>query len=237
VAVSWPQIVELRQYTLKPGQRDVLIRLFEREFVESQIASGIAILGMFRDAGDPDRFVWLRGFPDMQARAASLEAFYYGPAWRANRAEANDTMIDSDNVLLLRPTPLPVNPAGDRLVGNAFTIGVISLDEPCDASTLELFREDVMPALEGAGWTILGCFETEDHENTFPALPVREGEHALVYLASRPAGLSAVDDADSAIEDVLPRVGAATLLGLIPTERSPLGGASPPVPTLVQGAR
>ena len=33
-------IVELRQYTLHPGKRDVLIDLFDREFVESQEASG-----------------------------------------------------------------------------------------------------------------------------------------------------------------------------------------------------
>ena len=38
-------IVELRQYTLHPGQRDVLIELFDRELVESQEAVGMAILG------------------------------------------------------------------------------------------------------------------------------------------------------------------------------------------------
>ena len=32
-------VLELRQYTLKPGQRDVLINLFERHFVESQEAA------------------------------------------------------------------------------------------------------------------------------------------------------------------------------------------------------
>jgi hypothetical protein len=39
-AVRYP-IVELRQYTLRPGQRDVLIDLFDREFVESQEAAGL----------------------------------------------------------------------------------------------------------------------------------------------------------------------------------------------------
>src|SRR5437870_12322186 len=34
-------IVELRQYTLHPGQRGVLIDLFDREFVESQEALGM----------------------------------------------------------------------------------------------------------------------------------------------------------------------------------------------------
>jgi hypothetical protein len=233
--VSWPPIVELRQYTLKPGQRDVLIDLFEREFVESQIASGITMLGMFRDLGDPDRFVWLRGFPDMRARAASLADFYYGPAWRANRDEANGTMIDSDNVLLLRPSPLPLDSRDEPLVGNAFTIGVVSLHAPCDAATIDRFQEIVQPLLALAGWQLLGCFETEEHENTFPALPVRDGEHVLVYLASRPA--TAPGSADSAVADAVARLGATTLLSLEPTERSPLGGSSPPVQTPVQGAR
>ena len=33
-------IAELRQYKLVPGKRDVLIELFEREFVETQEAVG-----------------------------------------------------------------------------------------------------------------------------------------------------------------------------------------------------
>jgi hypothetical protein len=96
-------VVELRQYTLNPGMRDVLIELFEREFVESQEATGeIVIIGQFRDVDKPDRFVWLRGFADMPNRARALQEFYGGPIWKANREAANATMIDSDNVLLLR---------------------------------------------------------------------------------------------------------------------------------------
>ena len=98
-----PAVLELRQYTLHPGRRDELIGLFEREFVESQEAVGIELVGTFRDLDRPDRFVWVRGFPDMPSRAASLQAFYGGPVWAAHREAANATMIDSDNVLLLRP--------------------------------------------------------------------------------------------------------------------------------------
>jgi hypothetical protein len=96
-------VVELRQYTLHPGQRDVLISLFDREFVESQEAVGMTVLGQFRDLDDPDRFVWLRGFDDMPHRAEALGRFYGGPIWKAHREQANATMIDSDDVLLLRP--------------------------------------------------------------------------------------------------------------------------------------
>ena len=96
-------IVELRQYTLHPGKRDALIEVFDREFVEPQEAVGMRVIGQFRSLDDPDRFVWLRGFADMAARRRGLKAFCGGPVWAAHRDVANATMIDSDNVLLLRP--------------------------------------------------------------------------------------------------------------------------------------
>src|SRR5712692_9975990 len=87
-------IVELRQYTLHPGQRDVLIDLFEREFVESQEVLGMRVIGIFRDLDDPNRFVWLRGYSDMLIRAEALKAFYIdGSVWKAHREAANATMI------------------------------------------------------------------------------------------------------------------------------------------------
>ncbi|MGJ6960388.1 NIPSNAP family protein [Streptosporangium sp. G11] len=96
-------ILELRRYTLRPGRRDDLITLFDREFVESQEAAGMRVVGQFRDRDDPGRFVWLREFRDMESRAEALTAFYGGPVWKAHSDEANGTMIDSDDVLLLRP--------------------------------------------------------------------------------------------------------------------------------------
>ncbi|MFI7150859.1 NIPSNAP family protein [Nonomuraea sp. NPDC050022] len=100
-------IYELRNYTLHPGQRDTLIELFEREFIEGQEAAGIGVVGHFRDLDEPNMYPWMRKFPDMEARRAALTAFYGGPIWKANRDAANATMIDSDNVLLLRPVPVP----------------------------------------------------------------------------------------------------------------------------------
>ena len=65
-------VVELRQYTLVPGARETLIELFEREFIETQEATGMTVIGQFRDLNNPDRFVWLRGFSDMDAWAMQL---------------------------------------------------------------------------------------------------------------------------------------------------------------------
>ena len=63
------EVFELRQYTLHPGKRDTLIELFEREFIEPQEAAGMHVIAQFRDLDDPDRFVWIRSFPDMAAKA------------------------------------------------------------------------------------------------------------------------------------------------------------------------
>src|SRR5262245_51144560 len=82
-------VIELRDYTLHPGRRDELIALFEREFIESQEALGMRVLGTFRDLDRPDHFVWLRGFRDLAARAPALSEFYGGPVWRAQRQAAN----------------------------------------------------------------------------------------------------------------------------------------------------
>src|SRR5215470_13087736 len=95
-------VLELRRYALHPGRRDELIELFEREFIETQEAVGIQVIGQFYDLDNPNQFVWLRGFNDMSAREQSLNVFYSGPVWRQHRDAANATMIDSDNVLLLR---------------------------------------------------------------------------------------------------------------------------------------
>jgi hypothetical protein len=106
-------IVELRQYLMRPDRgRDRLIDLFDREFIETQEAVGITVIGQFRDLDRPDRFVWLRGFPDMESRAVALDAFYGGPVWKAHREAANATILDSDDVLL--PTALTARPGDGR---------------------------------------------------------------------------------------------------------------------------
>ena len=247
-AVRYP-VVELRQYTLRPGQRDVLIDLFDRELVESQEADGMAIVGQFRDLDDPDRFTWIRGFASMPARARALASFYGGPTWKAHSAAANATMIDSDNVLLLRPVtartgfpaPAPVRPAPVRpaAAGHAtpppsrVLVTLYYRDRPFDQAFADFFDRLARPVLTRAGATPLACLQTEHAENTFPALPVRTGENVFAWLARFP-GPAALDDHLRQIErcadwrdHVLPELsalvtGAAQQLRLAPTARSQL---------------
>lgn len=180
-------IIELRQYALHPGKRDTLVELFEREFVEPQEAAGMTLLGTFRDARDPDRFVWIRQFAGMASRAAGLRAFYGGPVWKAHRDAANATMIDSDDVLLLRPAnarcALPVverRPQTER--SSIYVANAYLLTQRAEEGFAAVFEDRLRPALEAAGVEVLGCYVTERSPNDFPALPVREGVNAFVWF-------------------------------------------------------
>jgi len=185
-------VLELRRYTLHPGRRDSLIELFEREFIESQEATGMRVLGTFRDLDRADQFVWLRGFPDLARRAPALEAFYTGPVWRAHREAANATMIDSDDVLLLRPAHpgggavvlADRPPAGAAPPGSLVAATTYLLSTPVDDELRCLFEYELAPRLRAAGAGPIARFETEPAANAFPRLPVREGVHAFVWLTS-----------------------------------------------------
>jgi NIPSNAP len=185
-------IVELRQYTLHHGKRDVLIDLFDRELVETQEAVGMTVMGQFRDLDDCDRFVWLRGFPDMATRANSLAAFYGGPVWQAHRNEANAAMIDSNNVLLLRPAwpgaEIELSVHGRAHLSAAVPSGLLDasifyLKEPASPELLNFCREKMQTMLIKEGAKQVAWYVTEPSPNNFPKLPVREGEMVLVGLA------------------------------------------------------
>jgi hypothetical protein len=186
-------IVELRQYTLHPGKGDVLVDLFEREFIEPQEELGMTIIGQFRDLGNPERFVWLRGFQNMTARMGALQSFYGGPIWKANREAANETMTDSDNVLLLRParsesgfvlqqTLRPAREAND-VPDSIVTAAIYYFDSAVEVDFIDFFERKIKPALSENGFSDPAYFLTENSENTFPALPVREGENVFVWFA------------------------------------------------------
>jgi hypothetical protein len=234
-------IVELRQYTLHPFKRDVLIDLFEHEFVESQEALGIRVIGTFRDLDDAGRFVWLRGFTDMPARAEALQAFYSGPVWKAHREVANATMVDSDNVLLLRPALadsgfesnaralVPRDATG--IPQGLIEVRIYYFDSqpgPIDIQRLDLMRI----ALDSVGATRLAVLCTEPSANNFPRLPVREDEPAIVVISEfrnaeayagyidTLAGSPQWRRAEGALLRAAPR--APDILRLVPTARSRL---------------
>lgn len=186
-------VLELRQYTLRPGERDTFVSIFDRHFVESQEAEGMTVIGQFRDRCRPDRYVWIRGFSDMESRRTALERFYGGPVWAEHRGEANATMLEFHDVLLLKPArpdlafqlnvsdrPAP----GEDRPAEAALAGIYSLGQPVDADAVSNLERE----LRTSGVRVDGLFVTEPAPNTYPQLPIREGENVLVWFGTLPAG-------------------------------------------------
>ena len=212
-------ILELRQYTLHPGRRDELIELFERELVESQEELGARVVGTFRDLGDPDRFVWVRGFADMSTRLAALSGFYGGPVWKEHREAANATMIDSDDVLLLEPVgegfpEAPRAAVGAGAPGPSRVLVVVRTGSGVEPAAAEAERLlGVRPVVA----------RTAPYVNDFPALPVRD-ERAVAWFASFPDSAALRTARARLAADASWRAAAASvqLLDLEPTARSAL---------------
>lgn len=225
-------VLELRQYTLRPGRRDALVEIFERHFIESQEALGMSVVGQFRDRRRSDRFVWLRGFSDMDSRRNALAAFYDGPIWRAHKAKANDTMLDSDNVLLLKPARpdmafrMNVGAEGTTSPGaGPVTVlgGIYQMTQPIDATLVSEFERQVAPILQSIGVHIEGVFVTEPTPNTYPRLPVREGEHVLVWFGVSNGRVITTEWLERLAITTSLGSQQASLLELEPTPRSVLG--------------
>lgn len=178
-------IFELRQYTVKGGTRAAFTRLFKEQFVTSQDEVGSHVRAVFRDLDDPDRFVWMRGFADMAARKAALEAFYFGPVWKAHREQANAMIVDSDNVLLLRPVSGVVGP---KLFGGAglVRIAIHRLHDVDPVAFEDAFAARLKPAIAAAGGRVVATLVTEMADNNFPRLPVREHDPIFLWIALFP---------------------------------------------------
>jgi hypothetical protein len=232
-------VIELRDYLMQPHRRDVLIELFEREFIEAQEALGMRVMAHFRDLDRPDHYVWLRGFADMPARQRGLEGFYSGATWLAHRNAANATMIDSDDVRLLRyarPTWALASPAAPRPHRDAeaaqpqsvFVLFIATLHAPADDTLKRSFERDALPLLREFGLMPNAVFETEPAPNNYPRLPVRSDAPVLAWL-SRVANVPAADQALARLDEsprwhgaVLPRLRATDLqrMRLQPAARS-----------------
>jgi hypothetical protein len=186
-------VLELRQYILRPGTREPFIELFDQIFADPQDATGMTVIGEFRDLDHPNRFVWIRGFQDMPARASELAAFYAGDAWHSHRDEANASIDDSGNVLLLEPASpalrfsnIPARPGpGDTHSRMALVVVTLYYTRTTDPGAFATqFDQSLRRLAEADGARTLAAYVTSSHENNYPKLPVRSGEHIFVWVCA-----------------------------------------------------
>lgn len=185
------QVVELRRYDIAPGQRDRFVRYFDTYFPEAFEQLGCMVFGQFEDRAMSTKFVWLRGYHDINARPMVDAAFYYGPVWREHRVKTNALLPGaSDNVLQLRPlTPadaVAVLPAVDPVdePGGAHGIVVVQIFaiKKGDEETFAHQAQEAFGRYHNTSVRPAGVLVTLDVPNNFPQLPIRADGPFLVWL-------------------------------------------------------
>jgi len=177
-------IVDIRDYTMVPGGRAKMLERFHGIFMDEQERLGAKMLGIFLDADDDSKALWLRAMPDLDTRKRVLTQFYAeGEMWKANRDEVNSWFIDTDNVLLVHPVGELAAPEPQ---GATTTVAMYTHlgREPLSSDAKAALSRDVPAAIAEAGARVLGTFELDRAENNYPKHPIREGEHGLVWFAT-----------------------------------------------------
>jgi NIPSNAP len=186
-------VFELRRYVMKNGGREKFVRRFDTWAPEAFQQLGAVVLGQFTVRDEPNRFTWIRGWRHLDARAAGMSAFYYGPVWREHKQDFNEFIEDSDDVLLLKAyepdrgvpvlksvDPLaPPSPPG-AVVLSVFHVSKGRVDEAAQA------LEPAFRRLRAAGIREAGLLTTLDEPNNFPQHPIRTDGPYLVWIGAAP---------------------------------------------------
>ncbi|MFA5914189.1 MAG: NIPSNAP family protein [Burkholderiales bacterium] len=103
-------IFELRQYRLKPGQRERWVKWMEEKIIPYQVSLGVAVLGSFVAEDDPDLYVWIRRFASEEERERLYTAMYESSTWINEIKPVNDGMVIREKIQVtrLRATPRSV---------------------------------------------------------------------------------------------------------------------------------
>jgi hypothetical protein len=184
------EVIEFRRYTIKEGEREHFAQYFQSYFPEAIQQLGAIVFGQFLERKNHSLFTWIRGFKNMDARATINAALYYGPLWKEHRATMNNLLVDSDNVLLLRPLNqergVVVLPAVDPVYERTGAQGVLVAQIfAVKANSVEAFAQKAEPTFvtyRSAGAHEAGVLVTFDVPNNFPPLPIRTDGPYLVWL-------------------------------------------------------
>ena len=187
------KVLELRNYLLQPNTADKFAIYFNKHFVKPMTELNGYTLGQFQIKDVQDRFVWLRGFTDMQARGQFLNDFYINSSsWKEFGPGANAMMINSDNVYLLRPltkgntAAMQSESVNSHFLQTGNNITVIDL-YVCNSTldkTIDLFNTSYLPFLTTLHMEDISLWVSEMTANDFPRLPVFQDKNLLVTISN-----------------------------------------------------
>jgi len=100
-------VFELRQYRMKPGQKDAWVKLMDEEIVPFQTQQGMVIVGSWVGEAEPDLFVWIRRFDSEEERVRLYEAVYQSDRWKNDIGPRVGELIDRERIVVTRLLATP----------------------------------------------------------------------------------------------------------------------------------
>lgn len=94
-------VIEMRTYKTKPGRRAEFLSIFREKSIPAHADIGMKILGPFLSLEDEDTFFFMRGFPDLAARAPMRAQFYEGRLWKEELESVLLPMLEKYDVVLV----------------------------------------------------------------------------------------------------------------------------------------
>lgn len=99
--MTMQRLVEIRSYKLKPGSGARFHELVVNQSMPLLRARNMEVVAFGPSLHDPDAYVLVRAYDNLEHLRASQEAFYSSDAWRSGPRQSIIELIESDwNVVL-----------------------------------------------------------------------------------------------------------------------------------------
>lgn len=98
---------ELRQYRVKPGQRERWVKFMEETIIPFQISMGMVVCGSFVGEEEEDLYVWIRRFDSEEQREELYKKVYESDTWQKEIAPLTAEMLDREKIVVTRIAPTP----------------------------------------------------------------------------------------------------------------------------------
>ncbi len=98
---------ELRQYRMRPGQRENWLKYMEEEIIPFQVSKGMVIVGSFVGQEEEDLYVWIRRFESEQERERLYREVYESDQWKNQMSAKVGELIDRSQIKVTRLEATP----------------------------------------------------------------------------------------------------------------------------------
>ena len=181
--------IELRNYLIRPGQRDNYITTFETKLVDTLNLMRNYVFGQFRVKDAQDNFVWIRGFESMDSRKEDLKRFFTSEFWKRNQSAPGKYLLNYMNVYLLRPIDIYDQDNLKTFKGEWFgkSKGVVVVDfyvaNERRPQLIAFVKSKYDSIVRAAGVNNISYWVSEPEPNNYPDLPVFQDKNLLVSIS------------------------------------------------------